>query len=223
MRNLWKKEEDDFLKNNRNKLSYEEISLKINRSIYSIKKRITFLKIKFDFKKPTKDLLYENYIIKNLSKNEICYLLNISLTYLNQILKEYKLYRKNKKVYNNVGKKNKFWKGIEDIPKTYITLVKKNAIRRNIEYNLSNEDLWNLYVKQNKKCKISNLEINFYIRTRDRKSGTASLDRIDSSKGYTIDNVQWVHKDINFMKQQYSQEYFINICKIIAENNKENK
>ena len=45
---------------------------------------------------------------------------------------------------------------------------------------------------------------------------TASLDRIDSSKGYVEGNVQWVHKMINMSKQQYSQEEFIDMCKAVA-------
>lgn len=51
---------------------------------------------------------------------------------------------------------------------------------------------------------------------------TASLDRKDSLKGYTIDNIQWLHKDVNQMKRNYSEEYFINTCLKIAENYKNN-
>ena len=43
-----------------------------------------------------------------------------------------------------------------------------------------------------------------------------SLDRIDSNNGYVEGNVQWVHKDVNMMKKDYNQEYFINICKLIT-------
>ena len=46
------------------------------------------------------------------------------------------------------------------------------------------------------------------------------LDRIDSSKDYTLDNIQWVHKDINFMKRSLSQEAFLDLClKICLHNN----
>lgn len=41
---------------------------------------------------------------------------------------------------------------------------------------------------------------------------TASLDRIDNTKGYLEDNVQFVHKDINRMKWAHSQQYFIELC-----------
>jgi hypothetical protein len=45
---------------------------------------------------------------------------------------------------------------------------------------------------------------------------TASLDRINSKKGYTKDNVQWVHKWINFMKQDLDEEEFITFCEAIV-------
>ena len=45
---------------------------------------------------------------------------------------------------------------------------------------------------------------------------TASLDRIDSDGAYTIDNVQWIHKDINRMKSNLKQENFIEYCRLIA-------
>ncbi len=49
---------------------------------------------------------------------------------------------------------------------------------------------------------------------------TASLDRIDSTKGYTLDNIQWIHKDLNKMKMNFANDYFIKTCKLVAENNK---
>jgi len=45
---------------------------------------------------------------------------------------------------------------------------------------------------------------------------TASLDRIDSSKGYVKDNVQWVHKDINRMKWNFPQDKFVKLCSFVA-------
>lgn len=48
--------------------------------------------------------------------------------------------------------------------------------------------------------------------------GTASPDRIDSSLGYTKDNVQWVHKDVNTIKWDLSHDRFVKLCKTITEN-----
>jgi hypothetical protein len=41
---------------------------------------------------------------------------------------------------------------------------------------------------------------------------TSSLDRKDSSIGYTKDNIRWVLKDINMMKQQFSEDRFLELC-----------
>lgn len=73
-------------------------------------------------------------------------------------------------------------------------------------------------MKQNKKCALTGDIIYFPTRCWSR-DGTASLDRIDSSKGYTKENVQWVHKDINMMKQEYTTEVFLGWCKKVVEHN----
>ena len=86
--------------------------------------------------------------------------------------------------------------------------------RANIGISISIEEAWNLFLSQNRKCALSGIEI--YCSPTNRAKGTASLDRIDSSIGYHSENVQWVHKDINRMKNIFSQEYFIAMCKHVA-------
>lgn len=117
------------------------------------------------------------------------------------------------------GKDHKDWKGFGEISGNWwynhVAREIKQIKRHKIDFDLTIEFAWNLFIKQNRKCSLSGLSIKF-----DEKNihNTASLDRIDSSLGYTISNVQWVHKDINFMKRMYSQEYFIEMCKKVAEN-----
>lgn len=53
------------------------------------------------------------------------------------------------------------------------------------------------------------------ISVRDK---TASLDRIDSGKGYEVGNVQWLHKDVNMMKRHYSTDYFKHLCRLVSIN-----
>ena len=48
---------------------------------------------------------------------------------------------------------------------------------------------------------------------------TASVDRIDSNKGYEKGNIQIVHKIVNRMKWSLNQKAFIWFCKKIYENN----
>ena len=42
-----------------------------------------------------------------------------------------------------------------------------------------------------------------------------SVDRIDSSKGYTKDNIQLTLADVNIMKWNTSDDDFIATCKLI--------
>jgi len=108
--------------------------------------------------------------------------------------------------------------GCGDMPGTYYSCVKRTAKLRGLEFSVSKEYLWDLFLKQNRKCALSGLEMKFR-RNQHIADGTASLDRIDSGKGYVDDNVQWVHQNINFMKRSLSNEQFISICKKVALNN----
>jgi myo-inositol catabolism protein IolC len=76
--------------------------------------------------------------------------------------------------------------------------------------------MYDLYVKQDKKCALSGVKI--YLPKNTCQSWTASVDRIDSSKGYIVGNLQWVHKDVNWMKNDFDQKHFINTCSLIAKN-----
>lgn len=90
--------------------------------------------------------------------------------------------------------------------------------RAALELSITKEYAWNLFLSQNRKCALSGIILTFPFMTKD-KSYTASLDRIDSRLGYVEGNVQWVHKDINLMKNKFNNNYFISVCKLISENN----
>lgn len=119
---------------------------------------------------------------------------------------------------NRRQKDSPLYKGYKDISMTIWNKIKRSAKKRNHEFNISIKYAWELFEKQNNKCALSGLYINFSDNRRENHS--ASLDRIDSTKGYIKDNVQWVHKDVNIIKQFYSQNYFIFLCSKIADNNK---
>lgn len=82
----------------------------------------------------------------------------------------------------------------------------KRRDRIHLSFTIDIKYAWELFLRQNRKCALSGMNLYF------GKSFTASLDRIDNNKGYDEGNVQWIHKDINRMKNIYNQEYFINIC-----------
>jgi len=111
------------------------------------------------------------------------------------------------------------WKGVGEISSTIFKKYKTRAKQRKMQFSVTHEFLWKLFLKQNRRCALSN-EILMFPSTHVEKVAcnyTASLDRINNDKGYIKDNVQWVHKHINMMKHKYTQEYFISVCKKVAE------
>lgn len=124
-------------------------------------------------------------------------------------------------IENNSGKKCSLFKGFEEISGRYWNHLKERAKNRKIEFNITIQDGWNQYIKQNRKCNLSGEKISFAISNSNR--GTASLDRINSKMPYDKDNIQWVHKDVNLMKNRFDQIYFIETCKRIYEHRKNSK
>lgn len=113
------------------------------------------------------------------------------------------------------GINNARWTGHHDISGSYWAGVKAGAKIRNILFDITIEQAWDKFVLQNQKCALTNLPLTFNKKTNET-IGTASIDRIDSSKGYTVENIQWVHKDVNTMKSDFDEKYFISLCKLIT-------
>lgn len=96
----------------------------------------------------------------------------------------------------------------EEIPVAWFNSKTRRAKQRDYEFTITIEDIWDIYIAQDKVCALSGVPIDF--------NGTASLDRIDNSQGYVRENIQIVHKDVNYMKYIYSQDYFIKMCNLVA-------
>lgn len=177
----------------------------------------------------TKDFLYNEYIVLGKSTQQIA-----SENNLKQPTVYYNLLKHNINTRNvqEANRKNAIthqklaiesrWSGHEEISGTYLLKLEQGATQRNIEFQLTKEELWDLFIKQDRKCALSGIEIAFAPKGKCvpqyKELQTASLDRIDSNKPYTIDNVQWVHKNINKMKQDLPQEVFVDLCKLVANN-----
>jgi hypothetical protein len=119
--------------------------------------------------------------------------------------------RKYRPNYGAKGNKSPLYKGYEQLDGRRIVSYKANAKKRKLKFSVSPKYLWKILERQNFRCALSNLPIVMV-----RESPTASLDRIDSSKGYIRGNIQWLHKDINFLKQNCTQERFIELCIAVA-------
>lgn len=86
----------------------------------------------------------------------------------------------------------------------------KSGGRAAVPYDIDAEYLCSIFTG---KCALSGLDIHIGKHSRNN---TASLDRIDSSQGYVRGNVQWLHKDINWMKNTLTEERFVDLCKQVA-------
>ena len=90
--------------------------------------------------------------------------------------------------------------------------AKHRSNRKNKKFDLSAEYLEELYEQQEGKCYYSGR----YMTTDDiGNMDTVSIDRIDSSLGYTKDNIVLCCWAVNEMKKALSYENFINIIKDI--------
>lgn len=119
------------------------------------------------------------------------------------------------------GSSHPHFRGCGELSAAYFSEIKHGAKTRGISFDITIEAIWELFLKQASKCALTGLSLVFSTQ-RQQQAGveqTASLDRIDSNKGYTMDNVQWVHKIVNAMKKEYGQERYIEVCHLVAAKN----
>lgn len=108
--------------------------------------------------------------------------------------------------------------------KICITLFKKyksNALKRNLDFKLTIDDLWDLFQKQKGKCLLTGVDIKILNSSinKNHHLQTASLDRINNDLGYVLSNVRWVHKIINSLKSDLSDEDLISLCYLVSSSN----
>ncbi len=136
----------------------------------------------------------------------------------------YKIKVKYKKFWKNRGGKNhKNYKGYEEISSTYFNRLRLGAARRGLTFNIPIEYIWGIYKKQKNICALSGIPIFFTEKYYLQHEKTASLDRIDSRFGYIKGNVQWVHKDINRMKHDFSEKIFLEYCRSVVKHHSSKK
>lgn len=118
----------------------------------------------------------------------------------------------------------KCWQGVGNMSGTYWRRILTGASKRGLTVEITKEQAWELFEKQKGKCALTGVNLSFaHDYTHNRFEQNASLDRIDSLKGYTIDNVQWIDKEINLMKHARSQEQFIKLCSLVHKHSKSKK
>ncbi len=96
-------------------------------------------------------------------------------------------------------------------------IIINGARDRSLAFEITREEALQKFVDQKRKCALTGVDLVLKRNTGEPRSKvTASLDRIDSSKGYFLSNVQWVHKIINIMKKNMPEALFIEWCSKVA-------
>lgn len=87
---------------------------------------------------------------------------------------------------------------------------------RKFPAEISLEHLKALWEDQKGICPYSGIQLELPKSKNNNLITTASLDRIDSSKGYVEGNIQFVSGSINLMKNKLTHEQTIDLCKTIS-------
>ena len=126
---------------------------------------------------------------------------------------------------NKRGDENGAWTGYKEITGIQWNSIKNGAIERDLDFQITLEEIWDLYIKQDKKCALTGLPIKMAKFGRNKKvvklcdfqgEYLASLDRIDNSKGYISGNVQWIVREVNRMKLDIEEDLLFKLCELIT-------
>jgi len=99
----------------------------------------------------------------------------------------------------------------------------KCAKKRNKHFDITLEDLKNQWEKQKGICpytgwRMTNAPCQSPEKKIERTPNRASLDRIDSNKGYTVDNIQFVSLMAQYAKNSFSEEELFTFCEAVTKN-----
>lgn len=95
----------------------------------------------------------------------------------------------------------------------YINNCKRNSRKRGIEFNLTVEYIQRLWKHQKGICPYLRIEmfLDAVGHVRHTSPCSASLDRIDSNRGYIEGNVEWICLFVNLGKNGFSKEQIQNL------------
>jgi len=120
--------------------------------------------------------------------------------------------------YNNLYKGNIYEDILENTKFGSYTEYNKSAEKRNLKFEITKEEFINIISQKCNYCGVSGLcnRYNVY--------GAGGIDRINSNKGYKLNNCVPCCGQCNIMKHDYTKQDFLNKClQIIQEQKKEIK
>lgn len=184
------------------------LSKAIGRSPNSVSQKASLLKIemtRFEWNSEKIKLFREEYP-KQGNSPELRGLMGCVSTHtLHNKAKELKI----RAMTTKVGNKGHRWKGFGNVPGAHLSHVKAHATTRRLDFEITCEDVHNQITAQNNICSMTGIPISFTDKT-------ASVDRIDSARGYTPDNIQITHKNVNVMRWKMTIPEFRHWCSLVV-------
>ena len=129
-----------------------------------------------------------------------------------------------KKNYHRRAEKRRLYasnKYYTDIFGALIVNAKSRAKLSKRPFSIDKFVIQNMYDNQNGCCALTG--IKFLTEKSDihsRRPFTPSIDRIDTNKGYTIDNIRLVCSIVNIALSDFGDEAFATMCNSFVANNK---
>jgi len=126
---------------------------------------------------------------------------------------------KKKEKINNQKK----WQN-NNIIRVRVLAAKYRAKRKNLEFNIDEDYINELLIKQNYRCIYTNTELDLKMGSDDMfiNPNTISIDRINNKLGYTKNNVALVTAIVNNMKNDLTESKFLEVINLIQKNYKKN-
>jgi hypothetical protein len=112
----------------------------------------------------------------------------------------------------NIKSRNKQNSTIEGRARVFLLNAKKSAAKRNQEFSLTIKDIADCWNEQQEICAYSGRKMTLF----PSQLNTVSIERINSSVGYTKDNTILVCHAVNRMKSNFEFDDFYNFCKDVA-------
>jgi len=121
---------------------------------------------------------------------------------------------------NKVKKDRYYAKLAEDTDRSLTYFFKesrKSAGRRDIPFQLTEDEFRSIWKKQKGKCALSGIDLTLEHGSVTQSNPTRmSIDRIDSDYGYALSNVQLITWQLNSAKNVWSNQQLIEVCKLVA-------
>lgn len=103
--------------------------------------------------------------------------------------------------------------------KKLLSQLKARAKSENLPFNLTAEDLIHEFDAQDGLCRYTGKKLDFTLRCSEKGQphrDFPSVDRKIPSRGYTLGNVDWVTYAVNRMKNDLTEEEFLDFCRNIT-------